>query len=126
MKKIPEWYAAGLCQGYPVKMFYLYDTKKDKPAKAICAGCPSREACLQYALDNHETGVWGGTNDLDRARIVRKSYVQAALQESSRRNKRREQERPASESPVSLAHISFPPAPIPRSSKTRSGSSSTR
>ena len=36
-------------------------------AKAVCAGCPVREACLEFALANDERwGVWGGTSERQR------------------------------------------------------------
>ena len=32
-------------------------------AKALCAGCPVRTECLEYALCDPDTeGVWGGTS----------------------------------------------------------------
>jgi WhiB family redox-sensing transcriptional regulator len=30
-------------------------------ALALCAICPVRAACLSYAVDNEQYGVWGGT-----------------------------------------------------------------
>lgn len=41
-------------------------------AKKICSGCPVQPACLAYALDakvGH--GVWGGTSERERRRILR-------------------------------------------------------
>ena len=41
-------------------------------AKAICAQCPVRQACLEYALTNRERdGVWGGATERERRRIIR-------------------------------------------------------
>ena len=41
-------------------------------AKAICADCPVRQACLEHALAHREReGVWGGTTERERRRIVR-------------------------------------------------------
>ena len=108
MKKIPEWYNRGLCKNYPTKLFYQYDAKKDRLAKTICNLCPVRTDCLQYALDNEETGVWGGLNDADRTRLVRKNLIQGVLRDSSRRNRRREPLHLDDEYPVSHVHISFP------------------
>ena len=34
-----------------------------KAAMRICAGCAEKAECLQWALDNNEYGVWGGTTD---------------------------------------------------------------
>ena len=41
-------------------------------AKAICVGCPEREACLEYALKHPLLGVWGGLSEVERARLARK------------------------------------------------------
>lgn len=35
-------------------------------ALATCRGCPVREKCLAYAMQNKVEGVWGGTTDADR------------------------------------------------------------
>lgn len=36
-------------------------------AKAVCACCPVRRECLQYALATHQVhGVWGGTSEEER------------------------------------------------------------
>lgn len=40
-------------------------------AKEVCNECPFIGACLQYALHNDVTGIWGGTIDSDR-RTIRK------------------------------------------------------
>jgi WhiB family redox-sensing transcriptional regulator len=41
----------------------------EKDAKAVCAACPVKEQCLEYALTNREYGVWGGTTEAERRRI---------------------------------------------------------
>ena len=41
-------------------------------AKAICAGCPERVACLDYALKHPQLGIWGGLNEVERARLAHK------------------------------------------------------
>ncbi|MFJ5037995.1 WhiB family transcriptional regulator [Streptomyces parvulus] len=36
-------------------------------AKALCAGCPVREACADYAIDNDfRDGIWGGLTVAER------------------------------------------------------------
>lgn len=35
-------------------------------AQAVCRSCPVMEQCAQWALDNHESGIWGGMTDQDR------------------------------------------------------------
>jgi hypothetical protein len=51
-----------------VQTWARYDHEKE--AKAICAECPYKIRCLEYALKNHEQGIWGGTTERDRRRIL--------------------------------------------------------
>lgn len=37
-----------------------------KIAKDICKKCPYIEKCLQWAIDNSESGIWGGTTERER------------------------------------------------------------
>lgn len=47
-------------------------TKIGKQAKAICAECPVRTACLQYALDSDQRdGIWGGMTERELAELRR-------------------------------------------------------
>jgi WhiB family transcriptional regulator, redox-sensing transcriptional regulator len=40
-------------------------------AKAVCARCPVRRECLQYALATLQVhGVWGGTNEEERRAVL--------------------------------------------------------
>lgn len=43
----------------------------EEEAKRICRPCPVRSACLQYALDHQEHGIWGGLTVDERAEIGR-------------------------------------------------------
>jgi hypothetical protein len=52
-----------------------------EPARRICARCPVREPCLDYALGNAIThGIWGGLAERDR-RALRSRHVGAARRE---------------------------------------------
>jgi WhiB family redox-sensing transcriptional regulator len=42
-----------------------------KMAKSICRKCPYTTACLNWAVDNGEVGIWGGTTERER-RVLRK------------------------------------------------------
>lgn len=42
---------------------------RNNRAKRICHGCPHLDPCRNWAVDNDEDGVWGGTTPLDRQRI---------------------------------------------------------
>ena len=44
-------------------------------AKAVCAACPVRSECLDFALlTNQDSGVWGGTSE-DERRKLRRAWV---------------------------------------------------
>ena len=42
-----------------------------KKAQKICQDCPVRTACLEFALEHGEPGVWGGTTEAQRKRMRR-------------------------------------------------------
>jgi hypothetical protein len=41
--------------------------KRVAAAKEVCAGCPLRVTCADWATRTHQTGVWGGTDETERA-----------------------------------------------------------
>ena len=46
-----------------------------KRAKAICARCEIRQACLDYAIDAGPIqGVWGGTTERERRLLRQRGY----------------------------------------------------
>ena len=54
------------CRG-ATGFMYPSDARGVPAAKAVCAGCPVRQACLEFALANDERwGVWGGTSERQR------------------------------------------------------------
>lgn len=67
------WRDAAACQRTSPSIFYPTegDYAAVDAAKAICAGCPVREACLDDALAHRDSGVWGGTTEDERERIRR-------------------------------------------------------
>ena len=67
-----EWMADGKCRDYPAEMFFPGDGVGVIKAQKICAACPVKAQCLNYALENHvEHGVWGGTSERERRRLQR-------------------------------------------------------
>ena len=65
-----DWTRAAACRGLDPEMFYADRGGSVTEAKAICARCPVREACLEYALAAGEKwGVWGGLSERQRRRI---------------------------------------------------------
>lgn len=65
--------AACKAEGVPTWMFYpgLGDNETLNRAKAVCRTCPVQAACLQWAVDNGEPGVWGGTSERQRRPLRR-------------------------------------------------------
>ena len=56
----------------PPQIFFPVSVGDDARAKQICAGCPVRLDCLQYALAKPEDhGVWGGLNEMERVARAR-------------------------------------------------------
>jgi WhiB family redox-sensing transcriptional regulator len=46
-------------------------------AKAVCARCPVRTACLEFAIaTNQPYGIWGGTNASERRSIRRRRLAE--------------------------------------------------
>ena len=39
-------------------------------AKSMCKSCSYVTKCLQWAIDNNETGIWGGTTERERRRMT--------------------------------------------------------
>ena len=67
-----SWRQHGACRGVDPDVFYPATDEEAEPAKAICAVCPVREPCLEYALANRERdGVWGGATERERRRMIR-------------------------------------------------------
>lgn len=44
-------------------------------AKDVCAACPVRQACLEYALTWGEQGVWGGMTEDERKSLSRRRGI---------------------------------------------------
>lgn len=67
-----EWMAAGNCREEPPNVFFPSDGVGVEVARRICATCPVKEPCLEYALRNRiDHGVWGGASERERRRILR-------------------------------------------------------
>ncbi|MBA2318398.1 MAG: WhiB family transcriptional regulator [Euzebyales bacterium] len=74
-----EWQEHGLCRATDASVFFPPVHFEHKPerearearAKAICAQCPVRLPCLEWALATREPyGVWGGYAEGERKQIL--------------------------------------------------------
>ncbi len=75
------WQLRGACVGQDPELFFAPDGSRgptralyEVEAKALCAQCPVRQQCLEYALEARMDGVWGATNELER-RALRRARV---------------------------------------------------
>ena len=69
------WRRQAACRTEDPDLFFpdKTDTDARREAKAICAGCPVRVQCLQFALRHRGTqGIWGGTTHKQRRSILKK------------------------------------------------------
>lgn len=69
---LPGWYADAACHDHPTEWWFPEKGVSSERAVEVCAGCPVRDDCLSYALDQGiDQGVWGGTGPKTRARLRR-------------------------------------------------------
>lgn len=79
-----SWRAAAACREVDSEIFFPVGftgqaIEVAAKAKAICASCSVREACLAFALQtNQQFGIWGGLDEEER-REVRRSWRRQRL-----------------------------------------------
>ncbi len=67
-----SWRQHAACRGLDPEIFYPVSDDEAEVAKAVCAGCAVRQACLEHALGSRERdGVWGGATEKERRRLIR-------------------------------------------------------
>ena len=63
----PAWHQKAACRGMGPDLFFPEVGGRTDEAKALCASCPVRSACLEAARTSRETsGVWGGLSSRER------------------------------------------------------------
>ena len=73
-----EWMADGKCRDIPPATFFPSDGVGVDAARRICEDCAVKALCLEYALQNRiDHGVWGGTSERERRRILRRRRLAA-------------------------------------------------
>jgi len=78
-----EWMGEGSCRDMDPAVFFPSDGIGVQAAQRVCDECPVRVPCLEYALANRvDHGVWGGTSERERRRILRRRRI-SALQAST-------------------------------------------
>lgn len=73
----PRWMERGACIDHPEVDFFTKGEGAE--ARAICADCPVRMQCLEFALERPEPfGVWGGKSQRQLRRMRRLARESAA------------------------------------------------
>lgn len=68
-----EWRSRAACRDVDTAVFFPETESEVAAAKAVCASCPVREACLDFALvTRQDDGVWGGLDENERRRVRRR------------------------------------------------------
>jgi WhiB family redox-sensing transcriptional regulator len=71
-----DWWDLAACQTADPELFFPVSATvgaraEIARAKALCADCPIRQRCLDYALDTQQPhGVWGGRTEEERHQII--------------------------------------------------------
>jgi WhiB family redox-sensing transcriptional regulator len=69
-----DWKEDAACKGIGIAIFFNRRTAEERQtALNLCAKCPVREECLDYALDHEASttlriGIWGGTIPKERGK----------------------------------------------------------
>jgi WhiB family redox-sensing transcriptional regulator len=69
------WMDRAACAGHPQRVFFPPGARgSSRAAKQICANCPVRDNCLNYAITTScDYGVWGGLDEHERQQHRRKT-----------------------------------------------------
>ena len=77
----PVWRGDAQCRRDNAAYFFPpahFERKPEKDlregaARALCRACPVQRECLEHSLATNEShGIWGGLNELERRRLIRK------------------------------------------------------
>src|SRR5437667_5698481 len=98
------WQDAAACRGEDLMLFFGPDGERqperdvrERKAKAVCASCPVRIDCLNYAVARPEKyGTWGGLNEdersAERRRRMRRANAACLAQHRATRGSKQRQE----------------------------------
>ena len=75
-----EWMGIGSCRVERPAVFFPSDGVGVDVARRICASCPVKEPCLEYALTERiDHGVWGGASERERRRLLKARRVRVSV-----------------------------------------------
>jgi WhiB family redox-sensing transcriptional regulator len=61
-----SWSQHAICVGEDPEIFFPSYGDPSAAARRVCANCPVRIDCLEYAVDADEFGIWGGLDQEQR------------------------------------------------------------
>ncbi len=85
----PVWRGDAQCRQANAVYFFApphFERKEEKDARegaarALCRACPVQRECLEHSLATNEShGIWGGLNELERRRLLRKMAAEQEQQ----------------------------------------------
>lgn len=75
-----RWRLEAVCTDLSSEAFFLVgdDLEGMRKAQEICATCPVKQECLEFAIGTNQTlGIWGGTTPNERRRL-RREWIRKA------------------------------------------------
>ena len=79
-----RWRELAACRGTDLEVFFPGRGQSAGAARQVCAACPVRQPCLDYAITNRIThGIWGGLTERER-RALRSGWVRASRRDRDR------------------------------------------
>lgn len=79
MHDYDDWRERAACRDEDPELFFPLSehgpgARQTAEAKAVCARCPVRERCLEYALaDGLDHGIFGGLTETERRALRRRT-----------------------------------------------------
>jgi WhiB family transcriptional regulator, redox-sensing transcriptional regulator len=79
-----RWRELAVCRGTDLNLFFPGRGESAGAARQVCAACPVRQPCLDYAITNRIAyGVWGGLTERER-RALQSRWVRASRRDRDR------------------------------------------
>jgi WhiB family redox-sensing transcriptional regulator len=79
-----RWRERAACRGADLNLFFPELGESAGPARQVCATCPVRQPCLDYALSNGIAhGIWAGLTERER-RALQSRWVRVARRDRDR------------------------------------------
>ncbi|OLL74347.1 WhiB-like transcription regulator [Pseudonocardia sp. Ae168_Ps1] len=84
-----DWRRRGACTGAEHDPDLMWPTaapgtqardRQAAEAKSVCNTCPVKTRCLQWAVEHEQWGIWGGLDEDERERLIRRRGRPAFLE----------------------------------------------